>query len=141
LGRYTHKIAIGNHRILKIQDGQVTFEWRDYKDGGRSKAMTLDAFEFIRRFLLHILPPRFVKIRHYGILSCRGKDSKLNRCRELLGVPKTKPKMKRRESWSEFLMRLTGKDIACCPKCGKGRMIRQHEFSSCLSPPYAPIPT
>lgn len=80
LGRYTHKVAISNHRILKIEDGKVTFKWRDYKDNNKNKAMTLDAFEFIRRFLLHILPRSFVKIRHYGTLSNRNRKAKLKKC-------------------------------------------------------------
>ena len=73
LGRYTHRIAISNHRIVKFEDDRVSFRWRDYADGNKTKVMTLDADEFIRRFLLHVLPDRFVKIRHYGLLG--------NRCR------------------------------------------------------------
>jgi hypothetical protein len=68
LGRYTHRIAIGNHRILKMEDGQVFFSWRDYADGNKKKIMKLEASEFIRRFLLHVLPEKFVKLRYYGLL-------------------------------------------------------------------------
>jgi hypothetical protein len=67
LGRYTHRIAIGNHRILKMEDGQVFFSWRDYADGNKKKIMKLEASEFIRRFLLHVLPEKFVKLRYYGL--------------------------------------------------------------------------
>lgn len=135
LGRYTHKVAIGNQRIENIQDDQVIFRWRDYKDLGRNKSMTLDAFEFIRRFLLHILPIGFVKIRHYGLLSCRGKESKLNRCRELLQIPIAPIKSVIRETWSALLTRITGQDPMCCPKCKKGVIIQTHTFSPCNSPP------
>ena len=83
LGRYTHRVAIANHRIVSLQDGRVTFAWRDYKDKGKTKLMVLDAPEFIRRFLLHVLPSRFVKIRHYGILSNRNRNRKLRLCQKL----------------------------------------------------------
>ena len=84
LGRYTHRVALSNQRLVNLQDGHVTFSWRDYKDKKQStKLMTLGAFEFIRRFLLHVLPNRFVKIRHYGILSNRNRNSKLRLCQKL----------------------------------------------------------
>ena len=73
LGRYTHRIAISNHRILSAKDGNVSFKWRDYKDHNKWKVMTLSAHKFIRRFLLHVLPSRFMKIRHFGILGNRNK--------------------------------------------------------------------
>ena len=69
LARYTHKKAISNRRLLSLEDGQVTFRWKDYAQGGRQRTMTLDAIEFVRRFLMHVLPPGFVRIRHYGILA------------------------------------------------------------------------
>jgi len=83
LGRYTHRVAISNQRFVSLQDGKVTFSWRDYKDDNRTKLMTLEASEFIRRFLLHVLPSRFVKIRHYGILSNRNRNIKLRLCQRL----------------------------------------------------------
>lgn len=86
LGRYTHRVAISNNRILKLEDGQVAFKWRDYRDSSRWKEMTVSAEEFIRRFLLHILPPGFMKIRHYGFLSSRGKQVKLLKCKRLTGT-------------------------------------------------------
>ena len=73
LGRYTHRIAISNNRIVEVKDGKVSFRWRDYADGDKQKIMTLQAQEFIRRFLLHVLPPRFVRIRHFGLLANRSR--------------------------------------------------------------------
>ena len=84
LGRYTHRIAISNNRILEVQDGKVSFRWRDYADGDKQKIMTLQAPEFIRRFLLHVLPPRFVRIRHFGLLANRSRKDNISVCRELL---------------------------------------------------------
>ena len=84
LARYTHRVAISNGRLLEIQGGQVTFRWRDSADGNQQKRMTLDAVEFIRRFLLHVLPPGFVKIRHFGFLANRNRRESLVRCRSLL---------------------------------------------------------
>ncbi len=95
LGRYTHWVAISNARILHLEDGQVTFRWRDYRDGNRQKEMTISAEEFIRRFLLHVLPPKFMRIRHYGFLSPRNKGTQLRRCQRLTrtlrpaGIPRT----------------------------------------------------
>jgi len=86
LGRYTHRVAISNNRILKLENGQVSFKWRDYKDGSQWKVMSISAEEFIRRFLLHILPPGFMKIRHFGFLSSRGKQTKLPLCKKLTGT-------------------------------------------------------
>jgi hypothetical protein len=110
LGRYTHRIAISNHRILNLADGKVTFTWKDYKDGAKTKVMTLDANEFIRRFTLHILPPRFTRIRHYGLLACGHRATKLNRAKALLGLaPVTTTKV--REPYDVLLQRLTAPTI------------------------------
>src|SRR5207247_7525043 len=87
LARYTHRVAISNQRLLKLEDGRVTFRWKDYADGSAAKTMTLSAVEFLRRFLQHVLPKGFVKIRHYGFLSNRGRRQNIVRARELLGVP------------------------------------------------------
>jgi len=89
LGRYTHRVAISNHRILSIHDGKVSFKWRDYKGGSKVKVMTLAADEFIRRFLLHVLPPGFTKIRHYGFLASAVKKKKLALCKKLTGAAAT----------------------------------------------------
>lgn len=85
LGRYTHRVAISNSRILSFDDHSVSFAWKDYKDGNKSKVMTLDAAEFSRRFLLHVLPDRFVKIRHYGLLCSRNIKTKLFKCMKITG--------------------------------------------------------
>ena len=87
LGRYTHRVAISNDRILSMGNGKVTFRWRDYAHGNQMKRMTLDAEEFIRRFLLHILPAGFRKIRHYGLFAARSKEKRLALCRRLTDTP------------------------------------------------------
>ena len=122
LGRYTHRIAISNHRIVKMEEGKVSFRWRDYSDNNKNKIMTVDAFEFIRRFLLHVLPDRFVKIRHYGLLGNRCRRKKLDRCRELLACTDRDTEEPKEETWQEALFRFTGIDITKCPACGEGRM-------------------
>lgn len=116
LGRYTHRVAISNHRILNIQDNKVSFKWRDYKDSSKEKVMTLTADEFIRRFLLHILPPGFTKIRHYGFLASAIKSKKLGLCRELLNLPPLVAGIT--ISTVELIYKLTGVDITVCPVCG-----------------------
>ncbi len=125
LGRYTHRIAISNNRILSIQDGQVSFLWRDYADHNRQKTMTLQADEFIRRFLLHVLPPRFVRIRHFGLLANRNRKDLIALCRGILGKGKTVTKENHgEETWQEQLLRICGIDVPTCPVCQKGRMFR-----------------
>jgi len=89
LARYTHKAAISNHRLVGLADGRVTFRRKDYAHGGRRSTMTLDAVEFVRRFLTHVLPTAFVRVRHYGMLANRPRREKLARCRELLGMAVT----------------------------------------------------
>lgn len=124
LGRYTHRVAISNGRLVKQEDGKVTFLYRDRRHDDKVKPMTLDANEFIRRFLLHVLPDGFVKIRHYGILSNRNRKSKLSRCKRLLGVDcRQEAREKKKESWQDLLTRVTGRDPRICPYCGKGRMV------------------
>jgi hypothetical protein len=122
LGRYTHRIAITNHRILGMEDGKVSFSWKDYADGNTQKVMTLDAAEFIRRFLLHVLPDGFVKIRHFGLLSNRNRKACLEICRTLLGVAEPEPVSS--ETWQESLLRITGVDVTRCPLC-QGQMKRK----------------
>ena len=87
VGRYTHRVAISNNRLLDIENDQVRFQWKDYRDGGQVKTMTLSADEFIRRFLLHVLPDGFQRIRYYGFLGNRYRKEKLDQCRRLLGMP------------------------------------------------------
>ena len=91
LARYTHRIAISNNRLLDIDNEKVSFRYKDYRHESQQKTMTLDAEEFIRRFLLHILPDGFQRIRYYGFLSNRYREEKLARCRELLGMPVCEP--------------------------------------------------
>ena len=123
LGRYTHRVAISNNRILKLEDGKVTFKWRDYREGKKEKLMTVAAEEFIRRFLIHILPDRFTKIRHYGLLGSRDKKERLRLCRKLTGTPES-PGQKERASSLQLLQKLTGKDYSLCPCCRLGRLGR-----------------
>lgn len=138
LGRYTHRVAIGNHRIIKIEDGKVSFLWRDYSDGNRNKIMTLDAFEFIRRFLLHVLPNKFVKIRYYGLLGNKNRRVMLNQCRRLLKVIAIRVcKENTSETWQAFLLKVCGIDLMKCPFCEKGRMVRKGILlpERCKGPP------
>jgi hypothetical protein len=130
LGRYTHRIAISNHRILSMNNGVVTFSYRDYKNKGKKNTMKLPANEFIRRFLLHVLPSGFRKIRHYGFLSPASKKIKLKLCMKLLGVKQSNTQITL--STRNLLLIITGKDIHTCPVCGVGKLI----FTSGLHPPY-----
>ena len=124
LGRYTHRVAISNQRIKSIEKGEVKFSYKDYRDCNKAKEMTLEAGEFIRRFLLHVLPNNFYKVRYYGMLSSRNKKTKLAQCRRVLGVQeKIEPESVRIKSWKETLYELTGVDLNQCPKCKKGRMM------------------
>src|SRR5690606_29369736 len=91
LARYTHRVAISNSRLLNIEEGQVTFRYKDYAQGSQSRTMTLAATEFLRRFLLHVLPDGLMRIRHYGFLANRFREKKLARCRELLEMPAPVP--------------------------------------------------
>ena len=99
----------------------MTFKWRDYRDNNKMKTMELNVEEFIRRFILHILPPKFMKIRHFGLLGNRNKTKKLTLCKILTN---TKVLIKERVSPLELLKRATGKDLNLCPICGKGHLIR-----------------
>jgi hypothetical protein len=87
LARYTHRVAISNSRLLSLENGQVSFQWKDYADQNQTKTMTLDAVEFMRRFLLHVLPRGFVRIRQFGFLAHRVRKEKLALCRSLLNAP------------------------------------------------------
>ena len=137
LGRYTHSIAIGNHRILKMVGGEVFFLWRDYADGNKNKIMRLEAAEFIRRFLLHVLPEKFVKIRYYGLLANRKSHTMLSQCRRLLADPAEPKDENDTETWQEFLFKVCGLDLMTCPFCKEGRMIRKEIILPvrCNSPP------
>ncbi len=122
LGRYTHRVALSNNRILSLQNGQVTFTYRDRKDKDRLKSMVVDAQEFIRRFLLHVLPDGFVRIRHFGFLANRAKKHALSQCRKLLGLSPALPEIPKRSA-QDLLRDLTGIDLSRCPCCKLGTMI------------------
>ena len=125
LGRYTHRIAISNDRIVSLDDGIVGFTWRDRARGDGKRVMRLPAIEFLRRYLVHVLPDGFQRIRHYGLHANRKDATALERCRALLGaVP---PAPIKAESAQAAVLRLTGIDIQRCPACGDGRLyvIRQ----------------
>ena len=121
LGRYTQRVALSNDRILSAHNAEVTFSYRDRKDHDRKKTMTLDAHEFIRRFLLHVIPKGFVRVRHFGFLANRSK-SLLSKCRQLLDLSPTVPKLPTR-SVQELMLQLTGLDITRCPLCQKGTLL------------------
>lgn len=121
LGRYTHRVAISNKRIVSIENDAVSFKWRDYKDNSKHKLMTLSSDEFIRRFLIHILPSGFMKIRHYGLLGNRNKTSKLKICKQLTHTPLL---IKEKASNLQLIQRLTGKDLSKCPNCGSDKTRR-----------------
>ncbi len=123
LGRYTHRVAISNARILRLEAGQVTFRWRDYRDGNRQKERTVSAEEFIRRFLLHVLPPGLTRIRHYGflLLSPRNKPTQLKQCQRLT---QTLPPIDVPRTTLELLQQLLGRDVTVCLACGVGHLRR-----------------
>jgi len=142
LGRYTHRVAISNHRLLRLEDGRVTFSWKDYRDSGASKEMPLEAGEFIRRFLLHVLPDGFQKIRYFGLMANRGRAANLALCREL--IPDARPGAPALEmkDWKERYRELIGEDLRLCPACKRGRLIPMQELPLLASertksvPPY-----
>jgi hypothetical protein len=123
LARYTHRVAISNRRLVSLRDGKVTFRWKDYAHGSRSRTMTLAAVEFIRRFLLHVLPTGFMKIRHYGFMANRFRAAKREQCRRLLRVPTA--------TTADEATSITGETLPYgdaepraprCPHCDEGRM-------------------
>jgi hypothetical protein len=117
LARYTHRVAISNDRLLNVQDGQVSFRYKDYADDHQQKTMTLAAEEFLRRFLVHVLPKGFVKIRHYGLLTNRRRAANLERCRRLLLVESVAQTVAAQDTTAKLTAPL-------CPWCGQGRLQR-----------------
>ena len=117
LGRYTHRVAIANSRLVGLDQGQVSFRWKDYRHHDKPKIMTLDAEEFIRRFLLHVLPDGFRRIRHYGFLANGHRTAKLARVRALLALPPRQP-VPPPADYRERYARLTGRSLETCPDCG-----------------------
>lgn len=118
LGRYTHRIAISNRRIIRIEDDKVIYMAKDYADGGKMKETSVPGTEFIRMFLMHVLPKGFVRIRHYGLLSCRCKKVKMTLCRNLLGCEQYISKL-RGKSVADKIKILYNHDICKCKKCGE----------------------
>ena len=121
LARYTHRVAISNQRLVKVEEDQVYFRWKDYTHGNAQKVMALEAVEFLRRFLLHVVASGFVRIRHYGLLANRNRQDNLKRCRVFLGVapeaavPEDTPEEKETKDKAPVVVR--------CPVCGQGRMV------------------
>lgn len=145
LGRYTHRVAIGNHRLLSCEAGQVRYRYRDRRDGDRLKTDVLPAEEFLHRFLRHVLPDRFSRVRHYGLLANRGKRQRLARCRELLGArpPQADEQPTTAAEWMHIVL---GIDITCCPGCG-GQLQRESlprplgsPAAACLPPSFRRVP-
>jgi hypothetical protein len=130
LARYTHRAAISNHRLVSLRDGQVTFHWKDYAHGGRRSTMTLEAVEFVRRFLMHVLPAGFVRVRHYGLLANRCRREKLARCRELLSMAVTPVDLAPAspDSITPPVPEAAVTPTRVCPRCGAGRMVVVAEF-------------
>ena len=120
LSKYTHRIAISNHRIKSLENGIVTFSYKDYAEGNKNKIMSLPVTQFIRHFLMHIVPYKFVRIRYYGILSNSTKRKQLEKCRRYFKIKEIK---RIKKEWFETYQRLTGIDIFECKKCHKGRMM------------------
>jgi hypothetical protein len=139
VGRYTHRVAISNNRLLEIDNDQVRFQWKDYRHDGQVQMMTLSAEEFIRRFLLHVLPNRFQRIRYYGFLGNRYRRQKLDRCRCLLGMPTPKPNtpLPPERDYRDTYEELTGSSLRQCPQCQRGRMMSVAILSP--SPGYSPV--
>jgi predicted Zn-ribbon and HTH transcriptional regulator len=121
LGLYTHRVAISNNRIVSIDNDKVSFTYRDREKNNEIRKMSLDAHEFIRRFLLHILPKGFVKIRYFGFLAHTNKKQAIVLLRKLINPDAVMPE-KIKETIAEMMLRLTGNDISCCPQCKKGKM-------------------
>src|SRR5213593_1221897 len=123
VGRYTHRVAISNDRLLDMENGEVRFRWKDYRDDNRQKTMTLKADEFIRRFLIHVLPNGFQRIRYYGFLGNRYRKQKLALCRRLLGMPENDaPVAEPSSDYRDRCEELTGSSLRECPLCHQGRM-------------------
>ena len=127
LGRYTHRVAISNRRLLALEDGQVSFQWKDYRDQQQQKVMTVSAEEFIQRFLQHSLPPRFQRIRYYGFLANCHRAAKLELCRRLLATP-CSDLLPCLNDCRDLLVALTASNLRLCPQCGIGILIRIQLF-------------
>ena len=124
LGRYTHRVAISNNRLVDFDGDKVQFRWKDYRHDSHHKVMSLAASEFIRRFLLHVLPSGLQRIRHYGLLANRHRAEKLVRCRQLLAVPAPIIVLPNEPlDYRDRYEQLTGRSLRDCPQCGQGHMV------------------
>ena len=138
VGRYTHRVAISNNRLLSIEDEKVSFRWKDYRDDSAQKIMTLEADEFIRRFLLHVLPQGLQRIRYYGLMGNRHREEKLAKCRQLLDMAPKMPADSDVEAPSDYRDRyqaLTGVSLHQCPVCRRGRMLVVGQITRPTTPP------
>ncbi|MBL8482339.1 MAG: IS91 family transposase [Rhodocyclaceae bacterium] len=141
LGRYTHRIAISNNRLVSFDGREVRFRWRDYAHGNRRGVMRLSVGEFLRRFLLHVLPAGFTRIRHIGFMANRRKAQCLAKARAVLALPEPPPPAT--ETVAEFMLRVSGTDPTVCPLCGAGRLavisiqppLRAHRAPDCDNGP------
>jgi len=145
VARYTHRVAISNDRLLDIEDGKVSFSWKDYRDNNQRKTMTLAAEEFIRRFLIHVLPKGFQRIRHYGFLANCCRARKLPLCRQLLRMPPHQPGCHIKKDYRQRYQELTGRSLTQCPVCQQGQMLvievlRPHHKHSAPPPQFANCP-
>ena len=127
VARYTHRVAISNDRLLDINDGKVQFRWKDYRDGNRQKTMTLGADEFIRRFLLHVLPDGFQRIRYFGFLASRYRAERLALCRQLMEMPPPTTREVHKD-YRDRYEALTGVSLRTCPLCSCGTMVVVETF-------------
>ena len=135
VGRYTHRVAISNNRLVSMDGGKVRFRWKDYRDGNRRKTMTLDGGEFIRRFLIHVLPDGFHRIRYYGFLGNCHRARRLALCRELLGMLPAAPAEPPADYRDRFEA-LTGRSLRACPHCHTGIMV----VIDCIARPKVCLP-
>ena len=142
LARYTHRVAISNNRLRSMNGNRVAFAWKDYKHGAAPRTMTLEASEFIRRFLLHVLPGGFQHMRSYGFLGNRHRETKLATCRRLLNAPlPDAAAAKQNPDYRELYERLTGNSLSACPSCGRGHMVCVETFAAGSYPRAAPPDT
>ena len=139
VGRYTHRVAISNNRLLDIENGQVCFQWKDYRNSDQVKTMTLSADEFIRRFLLHVLPNGFRRIRYYGFLVNRYRQERLAECHRLLGMQMSSPlpAPPAEQDYRDRYEELTGRSLRECPQCQRGRMVLVAILPKC--PDHSPV--
>jgi hypothetical protein len=130
VAQYTHRVAISNNRLLSLDDGKVRFRWKDYCNNNQYKTMELTAEEFIRRFLLHVLPEGFQRVRYYGFLANCHRAQKLALCRQLLQSPAPEPRSEEKKDYRARYEELTGKSLRACPICDKGKMFVVEVFEA-----------